>query len=292
MYSEEQVLQKVSNKKQKEMLILTIAVCIFLIIVLAICMYFYSDNLPLVDLPTYTVSPEDWTTDNVVVTITNNPNHIQSYSFDGGLTWQANSSYTVTDNKEIVIQVLDTKNKYSRQQTVTISNIDRNAPEIEFTDNPTTIQMGQNWTVGIGAQVTDKESGLSNNYTAIPPTIDTSREGTFEITYSAFDRAGNFAEKKRTVIVKDTKGRTYYRYRDGRIESYECEPYLCKCVTSSQASSTGTCPTGYTLNSEGQCCNTCYKMCSRTVWGEWSEWSQKEVTPTATREVETMIRED
>lgn len=291
MFSEDQVLQKVSNKKQKQILLFIIVFCVFLIIVLIAYMYLYLDSQPLVEFPMYELSTEEWTTDNVVITVTNDAKDIQSYSFDGGKTWQTNQSYEVTENGEFQIQVMDIKNKISKKNIVVVSNIDRTPPMMTF-ESSTTVQMGTNFSVRTGVQVSDKESGLSNNYTSVPSTIDTSVEGEYKIVYSAFDRAGNFVEKERTIIVKDIKGRTYYRYRDGVVESYDCEPYLCRCVTSDQASSTGTCPTGYTLNEEGQCCNTCYKTCTKTNWGEWSKWSQKKITATPTREVESILVED
>lgn len=291
MYSEEQVLEKVSKKKQKQILIFTIAISSFLIVVLMVSMYFYSDSQPLIEFPVYELSTEEWTTGDVIVTVTNDSSKIQSYSFDGGISWQANNTYTVTENGELTIQVLDIKNKKSKTNIVVVNNIDRTPPEMIF-ESTTMVQMGESFPVKRGVQVSDKESGLSNDYTAVPSTIDTSVEGEHTIVYSAFDRAGNFVEKSRKIIVKDTKGRTYYRYREGVIESYQCEPYLCRCVSSSIASSTGSCPTGYSLNDEGQCCNTCYKTCTRINWGEWSDWDQKVVTATPTREVETMIKED
>lgn len=291
MYNEEQVLEKVSKKKQKKILIFTIAISIFFIMIFIVGIYLYSDNQPLVEFPTYNLSTEQWTTDDVIVTITNDSSKILSYSFDGGLSWQSNNTYTMSENGELTIQVMDTKNKLSKKTIVSVSNIDRNPPEMVF-ESTTTVQMGSSFSVRTGVQISDKESGLSNDYTTVPSTIDTTKEGEYQVVYSAFDRAGNFTEKSRTIIVKDIVGRTYYRYRDGKIESYQCEPYLCNCVSSSIASSTGTCPTGYTLNEQGDCCNTCYKSCSRTIWGPWSEWSQEEVSATSTREVETMIKED
>lgn len=291
MYNEEQVLEIVSKKKQKNILIFIIAISGFFIAVFSIGIYLYSDTRPLIEFPTYSLSTEEWTTDDIIVTITNDSSKVLSYSFDGGSSWQSNNTYTMNQNGEIMIQVMDTKNKTSKKIPVSVSNIDRTPPEMAF-ESTTTVQMGSSFSVRTGVQVSDKDSGLSNNYTAVPSTIDTTREGEYQVVYSAFDRAGNFVEKTRTIIVKDIVGRTYYRYRDGTIESYECQPYLCNCVASSAASSTGTCPTGYSLNEQGECCNTCYKTCSRTIWGEWSEWDQEEVKATPTREVETMIKED
>lgn len=291
MYSEEQVLQKVSKKKQKQMLILTISICSFLIVVLIVCMYFYSDSQPLIKYPQYSLSENSWTTNDITITITNDSNKIQSYSFDGGVTWQTNNTYTVSENGQVTIQVMDVKNKLSNKTIVPVNWIDRTPPELVFSSS-VEVQMGTNFSVRTGVQASDKESGIKDNFTAVPNTIDTSKEGEYQVTYSVFDQAGNFIEKTRKIVVLDRKGRTYYRYRDGVVENYQCEPYLCRCVASSTAVSTGTCPTGYILNENGECCNTCYKTCTRIIWGEWSEWDQREVKATLTREVETMIKED
>ena len=186
---------------------------------------------------------------------------------------------------------MDKKGKLSKKNVIYVSNIDREAPEIIF-ENTTYVQMGSNFSVRNGVQIIDKDSGLNGDYTVTPSIIDTSAEGEYLITYSAFDKAGNFTEKNRTIIIRDIKGRTYYRYRKGTLETTKCEPYLCNCITSSSAIESGTCPTGYTMNESRQCCQTCYKTCKNMVWGEWSEWQQEKVSADSTTEVETMIKQD
>jgi len=195
----------------------------------------------------------------------------------------------VNNNGEVVVQVMDVKGHLSKKNIVYISNIDREAPTMIF-ENITTIQMGSNFSVKSGVQITDKESGLSGSYTVTPNNVNTMVEGEYILTYSAFDKAGNFIEKNRTIVVKDIVGRTYYRYRKGVLQTTECEPYLCNCVTSSTAVETGTCPTGYSMNEGKQCCQTCYKTCKNMIWGEWSEWQQERVVADSTTEVETMIK--
>lgn len=291
MYNEEQALRKVSNKKKKQIVILVMVICILLMIGLGISMYFYIRSLPLIKIPTVTLSTEEWTSGNVTLTVVGDEDKIQSYSFDGGNSFQQHPTFTVTENKEVIVQVMDIRGKLSKKNVVYVNNIDREVPTMIF-ENITYVQKGKNFSVRTGVQITDKESGLNGDYTVTPATIDTSAEGEYYLTYSAFDKAGNFIEKNRTIIIRDISGRTYYRYRTGTMQTVQCEPYLCNCVTSSSAIQSGSCPTGYTMNETSQCCQTCYKTCKNMIWGEWSEWQQEKVVANSTTEVETMIKED
>ena len=132
-------------------------------------------------------------------------------------------------------------------------------------------------------------SGIDSNYVVVPDNIDTSVAGEYIVTYTVFDKVGNYTEKQRKIIVMDIKGKTYYRYRTATYENYQCDAYMCNCVKSESAKLTLTCPSGYTFNEPDKCCQTCYKTCKRTVWSEWSEWTQEKVSATSTREVETKI---
>lgn len=85
--------------------------------------------------------------------------------------------------------------------------------------------------------------------------------------------------------MTDIIGKTYYRYRDAITESYQCDPYSCNCVVTKSAIMNNACPS----NKPDKCCQTCYKMCKRTICGEWSEWSTTRVAPNATRKVESKV---
>lgn len=290
MYNEEQALKKVSNTKIKQILLTIIIVSAVLMVILGILFYLYIKSLPLIKIPIVSLSTSEWTSENVILTVDNDKKNIKAYSFDGGKSFQESNTFTVSENSDIAVQIMDKNDKLSKINVVAVNNIDREAPTMIF-ENVTYVQMGTNFSVRTGVQVTDKESGLSNDYMVTPSTIDTSAEGEYYLTYSAFDKAGNFVEKNRTIIIRDIKGRTYYRYRTGTLSTEKCEPYLCSCVTSSSAIETGTCPTGYTMNENKQCCQTCYKTCKNMVWGEWSEWQQEKVVANSTTEVETMVKE-
>ena len=291
MYSDEQVLKKVSNVKQKQIIYIVMLVSALMLVGFCIGLYIYLDSRPLIDLPKVSFSTTDWTSDKVVVTVTDDEKKIESYSFDGGLTWQTDSSYVIVENKQISVQVEDIKGNLSRINTIQINNIDKEPPVMVF-ESVTIVQKGSKFTVRSGVQITDKESGLAGDYTVTPNRIDTSVEGEYHLVYSAIDKAGNSIERTRTIIVKDIVGRTYYRFRTSTVTTKQCNPYQCKCVSSTAAKQSGTCPTGYTINNEQKCCLTCYNTCREVTWTEWSQWQKERVTATSRIEVETMIKED
>lgn len=303
MYNDEQILKRVSNKKQKQILYIVIGVCCLGIIGLGVGLYFYLDSQPLIDFPNVVLSTEEWTSKEVVLTVETDDSKVSSYYFEctdcqlqdseeevEGIDlyegrWQESNQLTVNRNGTFLVKVKDINGRESQENVISVSNIDKEPPTIDF-ESSTTVQMGSNFSVRNGVQASDNLSGLNSDYTVTPDTIDTSKEGQYTLVYSVFDKAGNFTEKSRNIIVQDIVGRTYYRYRTATFKTVQCDPYLCKCITSS----TGVCPSGYTMNDQGQCCQTCYNVCKETIWSEWSEWSQEKVTPNSTTEVETMLK--
>lgn len=261
-----------------------------LIITFGVLLYLDNQKLPLIKYPLYELSTKDWTSGNVTIHITNDDKNtnpkIEAYSFDGGKNFQDSSSYEVLENGVFQMVVRDINGRLSKMVSVAIRNIDKDAPQINF-ENPTTVQLNSNFSVRTGVVVTEDGSGLANSYVATPSTINTKVEGSYDVTYTAVDKVGNYTEKTRTIIVKDIVGRTYYRSRSIAQENYQCEPYECNCFA--PANNATTCPTGYSLNGESKCCQTCYKTCKKTVYGEWSEWQQKKIEPKGNIEVETKV---
>ena len=282
--------QRRSHKKEKKILI---GIMIFSVLMIGVFSYlFYLDmkKRPLIEYPLYTLSTTEWTSGNVVITIDSHMGKASAYSFDGGKNYQDSNTYEVLTNGDFQIVVKDINGRVSKVISISIKNIDKDAPIISF-ENPTTVQLGSNFSLRSGVQAYDEGSGLNSNYITVPDKIDTSVPGVYTVRYTAFDKVGNYTEKERQITVSDIQGKTYYRYRNATIESYQCEPYMCNCVVSSSAIQNQTCPSGYTFNEPDKCCQTCYKTCKRTNWGEWSEWSQEKITATPTREVETKIVE-
>lgn len=277
------------NHKLAKIILISVIGISILLIGLLIYLYVQDQNRkPLIKYPLYELSTKDWTSGNVTITITNDKSKISAYSFDGGKNFQDSPTYEVLENGVFLLTVKDKNDRLSKTISVAIRNIDKEAPQINF-ENPTTVQLNYNFSVRNGVVITENGSGLSNNYVATPDKIDTTHEGTYEVTYTAFDKVGNYTEKKRTIIVKDIVGRTYYRTRSISTENYQCEPYACNCVVTETAKQNKTCPSGFNFNEPDKCCQTCYKTCKRTNYGEWSDWTQKKVVPSANLEVETKV---
>lgn len=87
--------------------------------------------------------------------------------------------------------------------TVTRSNVfnlDNTAPVITIVgDNPASVLQGNSYT-DAGATATDAHSGLNGSVTT-SGTVNTSQAGTYTLTYTATDKAGNTATATRTVNV-------------------------------------------------------------------------------------------
>lgn len=280
--------QRRNRKKEK---IIVICIMIFSIIMIGVFSYLLFLNIksrPLIEYPRYTLSTTEWTSSNVVITVNTEDGNISAYSFDGGKNYQEANSYEVLTNGDFYIMVKDINGRTSKMIPISIRNIDKDVPIITF-EATTTVQLGSNFSVRTGVSAYDEGSGLNSNYVVTPNSINTSVPGEYIVRYTAFDKVGNYTEKERKIIISDIQGKTYYRYRDATIETYQCEPYMCNCVNSTSALQNKTCPTGYTFNEPDKCCQTCYKTCKRTVWGEWSEWTHQKVTASAMREVETKV---
>lgn len=285
-----QTYERKSHKLGKIISASVMGVSFICIIVFSVLLYLDNQKKPLIKYPLYTLSTKEWTSGNVVIKVTNDEKNvkpkIKAYSFDGGKNFQDSPEYEVLENDNFTLVVKDINDRLSNPVIVAIRNIDKEAPQINF-ENPTTVQLNNPFSVRTGVVVTENGSGLSNSYVATPSSIDTKTEGTYEVTYTAVDKVGNYTEKKRTIVVKDVIGRTYYRSRKISQESYQCEPYECNCFN--PATNSGSCPTGFGLNAEAKCCQTCYKTCKKTVYGEWSEWGKDKINPSAVLEVETKM---
>ena len=275
-----------NHKKEKIIILVIIFISFILIAVLGYLAYLNINNRPLIEYPSYSLSSTVWTSNDIVITITNDIDKISGYSFDGGVSFQESNSYLVTDNSTVMVMVKDINGRTSNSIPVVVNTIDKEPPVINFINN-SIVRFGQNFSPRNGVQVYDDGSGLNWNYTSVPDKIDTNTVGEYIIKYTATDKVGNYIEKERKVIVTDKTGTIYYRYRDAIVESYECEQYSCGCISSDALD--GTCQADYSLVEQNKCCKTCYKMCKRTTWGEWSNWSSTKVSPSATREVETKI---
>lgn len=280
---------KKNHKKEK---IILIGIIIFSVIMIIVFSYFLANNIknqPLVKYPKYTLSSTEWTGSNVTITVNLEDGKVASYSFDGGINYQDSNVFEVSSNGEFYIVVKDINGRLSKTVPVSIRNIDKDAPVITF-EATTTVQLGSKFSLRNGVTTNDGNgSGIGSNYVVVPDSIDTNVPGEYVVTYTVFDKVGNYTEKTRKIVVTDIKGKTYYRYRTATYENYQCDSYMCNCINSESAKLTQSCPSGYTFNSPDKCCQTCFKTCKKTIWSEWSEWSQEKVNATSTCEVETKV---
>ena len=280
-------MQLYENKNHKKTKMIVLLLIIIFLILSVFFVYLYIDSfkkIPMIKYPSYSLSDDEWTSKNVIITI-DKSDKIAAYSFDNGVNFQEDNTYEAIDNGEYNLVVKDINGNLSKSVYVSIDNIDKTAPQIIF-ENNTIVQLNKNFSLRNGVSATDGNgSGLQNSYVVTPDKIDTSKEGTYKVIYTVFDKVGNYTEKERTITVTDIQGRTYYRYRTSSIENYKCDSYECNC----QTTTTGTCPSSFTFKDPNKCCQTCEKECKKTIWPEWSDWSQNKVSPNSTTEVETKI---
>ena len=170
-----------------------------------------------------TGNPEDWTKENVILTINAIDNESglqeQAYSFDGGKTWQAENSKTYKENTAgIVIQVRDEAGNIGTYNTIEITKIDKQGPEIEIeteqTSNKITIKITKAEDKGIGMEepatykyyITTKEEELeqiqgeesqetSKEYTEL------TQNTTYYIKVEAEDKLGTISKIYKTITT-------------------------------------------------------------------------------------------
>jgi len=110
-------------------------------------------------------NPTEWTNENVRLTINRAEDslsglHNEPYSFDGGITWQAENTKIYEQNTEgIVIKVRDILENIYTHDEISITKIDKTAPMIENVEGNPTEWTNENVTLTInGAE--DSLSGL------------------------------------------------------------------------------------------------------------------------------------
>ena len=123
--------------------------------------YWFDNTIPTIEK--VTKNPTDWTNGNVTLTITATDDesglHEEAYSFDGGVTWQADNYKEYSENTSgIVIQVRDEVGNIATYETIDITNIDKKAPTIEAVEQNPTDWTNGNVTITVIAE--DNESGL------------------------------------------------------------------------------------------------------------------------------------
>lgn len=135
-----------------------------------------------------------------IVSVNYYDNRIVEYSFDGGINWIVDNTYSLCENKTLSVKVRNNKGKEIGSDTIDVNMIDSITPTIILKD--ITINVGSKFDLLSDVIAVDNESGISGNITYSPKTIDTSKVGEYIISYKVYDKAGNYTIKDRLISVK------------------------------------------------------------------------------------------
>ncbi len=142
-------------------------------------------------------------------------------------------------------------------RTITRSNVfrlDNVAPVITIKgSNPVNIDIGDTYR-DAGATATDNIDGTVSVSTS--NNVNTNRAGTYTVTYTAKDSAGNTSKTTRTVKVNSL---TQYRYRD-EYSYTDCDTCYDTCEDSTPATRNYSCPSGWSRS--GSRCTRSYSVYS------------------------------
>ena len=161
-----------------------------------------------------TKNPTSWTKSDVILTIKagDDESGVNNVTVDGKKVTSSNGKYEykVTKNGTYKVVVTD-RAENTKEQSVTVSNIDKTAPTLEVTKNPENLTKDD---VTLTINVEDKESGV-NNVTVDGKKVTlsngkyeykVSNNGTYKVVVT--DKAGNTKEQSVTVSNIDKTGLT------------------------------------------------------------------------------------
>ena len=192
-------------------------------------------NITKIDKDAPTISsvvknPDTWTTGNVTLRVTATDAgcglHDTPYSFDGGKTWQKETSKVYTENtKNIVIKVRDKLENIATYDVVNIINIDRTPPVISsVTGNP------KRWTnqdVTLKITATDAISGLHDTPYSFDGGKTWQKEATkvydritYDIVIKVRDKVGNTTTYGTIDIVRIDKTVPTITNVEGNVEDW------------------------------------------------------------------------
>ena len=142
-----------------------------------------------------------WTTNNIELTVKYDGDaskHIDSYSFDGGVSWTKSNILILDDNKELSILVKDILGRmYSVNYNV--DNIDKEGPKIKVKKN-IKIKKGSKTDLKKYLDITDEKSGV-DKIIITPKKINTNKLGKHKIKVVVYDKLGNKSTKKFDIKV-------------------------------------------------------------------------------------------
>lgn len=146
-------------------------------------------------------------------------------AYDGDLT----SSITTTSNVDTnavgtytVTYTISDSSANSATASRTVNVVDTTAPVITITGaNPVDVDLGATYS-DAGATATDVHDGDLTSSITVSSNVDTNTAGTYTVTYTVSDAAGNQATETRTVNVIDNSNNPTTHYID--IQGYAFSP--------------------------------------------------------------------
>ncbi|KAB2405576.1 MULTISPECIES: immunoglobulin-like domain-containing protein [Bacillus] len=128
---------------------------------------------------------------------------------DGDITSKVTVNGSVDTSKpgtyELTYTVLDSKgHKVTTKQTVTVKQKVEPKDDVPVLTVPAeaTINIGDKFNPMAGVSATDKEDGDITSKVTVTGSVDTSKPGTYELTYTVLDSKGHKVTTKQTVTVK------------------------------------------------------------------------------------------
>ena len=188
--------------------------------------------------------------------------HVLFYSFDGGNTYQTDNSYRVSENKEVKIVLQDSDRRVIGRKTYNAKVVaDKVSPTININDLPSEITKGSS--IDFNKTVTAKDQNNNDVKVTTSGNVDTSKPGTYDVTYTATDSSGQTTTITTQVTVTDSttstkpKKKTYYRYRTKTVTSYACNYYSCDYTDHNQTTASTV-----SFDKNSYCCNV--SGCTKT----------------------------
>lgn len=171
----------------------------------------------------------NWTNQNVTLTIVPDVPGTYEYSFDGGVSWQNLASFTFFNNQVVYMKMRELDGFSSGVVSETINKIDKVSPTISYDNDieynsdhsiklaPTLITtLGINTNLITGVNTNDDLSGANNssfscyyNNNIINSTNVFTNVGRYEIECRVEDNAGNIGTENREVLVRWPTGGKY-----------------------------------------------------------------------------------
>ena len=144
---------------------------------------------------------ESWTNKNVTITVDyDGKPSVEAYSFDGGITWQKENTFTVTKNQKVEVVLKGSFERKSSEVVYHISNIDKEIPSLDMNE-VVYVAKGKELNLSEHYNALDYVSGISDVKINNETSIDVNTLGDYDIDIQITDKAGNIYTQSAVVSV-------------------------------------------------------------------------------------------